>query len=81
MHFTIFITAYMKTKGTDDMHDLYLEAAPFRYINILAELAIFHQERYPSQEKAEEISFKEEWNKLQSKLNEYEKSLTNKRRC
>lgn len=71
----------MKTKGTDDMHDLYLEAAPFRYINILAELAIFHQERYPSQEKAEEISFKEEWNKLQSKLNEYEKSLTNKRRC
>ncbi|MCU4715915.1 DUF2325 domain-containing protein [Bacillus cereus] len=75
MHFTIFITAYIKTQGTDDMHDLYLEAAPFRYINILAELAIFHKERYPSQEKAEEISFKEERNKLQSKLNEYEKKF------
>lgn len=63
MHFTIFITTYIKTQGADDMHDLYLESAPFRYINILSELALFHKEKYPNQEKVEEISFKEERNR------------------
>ncbi|BCC50590.1 MULTISPECIES: DUF2325 domain-containing protein [Bacillus cereus group] len=75
MHFTIFITTYIETQGADDMHDLYLEAAPFRYVNILSELALFHTEKYPSQDKVEEILFKEERNKFQSKLNEYEKKF------
>ncbi|MEH7458064.1 DUF2325 domain-containing protein [Bacillus sp. JJ1127] len=75
MHFTIFITTYIETQGADDMHELYLEAAPFRYINILSELALFHKEKYPNQEKVEEISFEEERNSFQSKLNEYEKKL------